>query len=138
MPSTAGRRKSLERRIYNRDYLLVDPDYVEMRPAANARMVAESFPDAKKSIRILDYGGGSGLLAERLRETGFSAATYDPFSRFDEVPEERFDLITCFEVMEHVPQPRETVAAMASLLKEGGCDPCFQRWCSPRSLSSLD
>jgi SAM-dependent methyltransferase len=112
--------EEFERRIYNRDYLLVDPDYVEMRPAANARMVAESFPDAKTSIRILDYGGGSGLLAERLRETGFSAATYDPFSTFDEVPEERFDLITCFEVMEHVPQPRETVAAMASLLKEGG------------------
>jgi 2-polyprenyl-6-hydroxyphenyl methylase/3-demethylubiquinone-9 3-methyltransferase len=114
------KQEEFQRRIYNDDYIRVDPDFVEARPAANARMVAESFPDAKGSIRILDYGGGSGLLAERLREMGFSAATYDPFSNFDGVPKERFDLITCFEVMEHVPQPKETVAAMVSLLKEDG------------------
>jgi SAM-dependent methyltransferase len=112
--------EEFQKRIYNRDYLLVDPDYVELRPAANARMVAESFPDCRSSIRILDYGGGSGLLAKRLREMGFSAATYDLFSSFNAIPEERFDLITCFEVMEHVPRPRETVAAMVSLLKEDG------------------
>jgi 2-polyprenyl-6-hydroxyphenyl methylase/3-demethylubiquinone-9 3-methyltransferase len=113
-------REDFQRRIYNGEYFVVDPDYVEARPAANARLVAESFAASMESIRILDYGGGSGVLAERLRETGFSAATYDPFSRFDAVPDERFDLITCFEVMEHVPRPRETVAAMASLLKEDG------------------
>jgi tetratricopeptide (TPR) repeat protein/SAM-dependent methyltransferase len=112
--------EEFQNRIYNNDYILVDPDFVEVRPAVNARMVAESFPDSRESIRILDYGGGSGLLAERLREMGFSAATYDPFSQFHEVPHERFDLITCFEVMEHVPQPRETVAAMVSLLNEDG------------------
>ena len=112
--------EEFRRRIYNDDYILVDPDYVEARPAANARLVAESFQASRDSMRILDYGGGSGLLAERLRERGFSAASYDPFARLDEVPDERFDLITCFEVMEHVPQPRETVAAMVSLLKDDG------------------
>jgi 2-polyprenyl-6-hydroxyphenyl methylase/3-demethylubiquinone-9 3-methyltransferase len=65
----------------------------------------------------LDFGGGSGLLAERLRAGGFRAETYDPFSSFCELPDGSFDLITCFEVLEHLPWPRETVAAMVSLLK---------------------
>lgn len=111
---------AFRRYIYNDDYAIVDPDYVEARPLNNGRLVAESFPEAKASIAILDYGGGSGLLAERLREQGFRASTYDPFSSFNQIPEERFDLITCFEVMEHVPSPEKTVAEMVGLLKKPG------------------
>jgi SAM-dependent methyltransferase len=106
--------------IYNDDYVIVDPDYVEVRPAGNAAVIAATFPEARSSITILDYGGGSGLLATRLREQGFTAATYDPFSEFCELPAERFDLITCFEVMEHVPFPEKTVAQMVSLMKKPG------------------
>ena len=51
---------------------------------------------------------------------GFAAETYDPFTKFNRMPEERFDLITCFEVMEHVPAPKTTVESMVSLLKEQG------------------
>jgi 2-polyprenyl-6-hydroxyphenyl methylase/3-demethylubiquinone-9 3-methyltransferase len=69
---------------------------------------------------VLDYGGGSGLLAAKLRDQGFDAATYDPFSDHNQLPDGKFDLITCFEVMEHVPFPKETVAAICGLLKEGG------------------
>ena len=112
--------EEFRRYIYNSDYGLVDPDYAEARPAANARLVAETFPLAREATRILDYGGGAGLLAERLRGQGFSAETYDPFSEFDALPSERFDLITCFEVMEHVPQPRQTVKTMTGLLKDEG------------------
>jgi tetratricopeptide (TPR) repeat protein len=61
--------EEFERRVYNKDYLVVDPDFVSVRPLANAGMVAETFQSSKQSIRILDYGGGSGLLAERLRAT---------------------------------------------------------------------
>ena len=112
--------EEFKRRIYNEEYILVDPDFAELRPAANARMVGESFRAWLDSIRILDYGGGTGVLAERLRGEGFEAETYDPFSSFNAMPSGRFDLITCFEVMEHVPQPRDTVKAMAGLLKEDG------------------
>jgi len=112
--------EDFRRYIYNADYGLVDPDYAETRPVGNARLVAESFEGSRDRIRILDYGGGSGLLAEQLRERGFRAETYDPFSEFDVMPEGRFDLVTCFEVMEHVPRPRETVAAMAGLLQDAG------------------
>ena len=106
--------------IYNEDYIKVDPNFVEVRPTTNAQVMADTFQGSRTSIHILDYGGGSGLTADLLRRQGFSAKTYDPFSEFNEIPTERFDLISCFEVMEHVPSPRETVARMISLLMETG------------------
>ena len=108
------------RNIYNAEYAVVDPDYAELRPSGNANLIAISFPDARDSISILDYGGGEGLMAARLRERGFNAKTFDPFSSFNELPQEQFDLITCFEVMEHVPAPRDTVASMVARLKRPG------------------
>jgi 2-polyprenyl-6-hydroxyphenyl methylase/3-demethylubiquinone-9 3-methyltransferase len=113
-------REDFQRQIYNAEYILVDPDYADSRPAGNARLVAESFAGARESIRILDYGGGTGLLAKLLRAQGFDAGTYDPFSELDRAPEGLYDLITCFEVMEHVTWPRETAGTMAGLLSEGG------------------
>lgn len=127
------------RHIYNSDYAQVDPDYAEARPAGNARLVAESFAASRKTMRILDYGGGSGLLAERLRAQGFDAETYDPVSdpvsEVDALPEGQFDLVTAFEVLEHLPQPREAISEMAGMLKEEGAilfstlaqPPAFQR-----------
>jgi Methyltransferase domain len=112
--------EAFRKSIYNEDYVMVDPDYVEARPAGNAMVIATSFPDARGSMTVLDYGGGGGLLAERLREQGFTASTYDPFSSFNVMPEEQFDLVTCFEVMEHVPWPEKTVAEMVGLMKKPG------------------
>jgi 2-polyprenyl-6-hydroxyphenyl methylase/3-demethylubiquinone-9 3-methyltransferase len=106
--------------IYNDDYIVVDPDFVELRPTGNANGLADTFKASRTSIDILDYGGGSGLTASLLRKQGFSATTYDPFSEFDTIPTKPFDLISCFEVMEHVPSPKETVATMVSLLKDSG------------------
>jgi SAM-dependent methyltransferase len=106
--------------VYNDDYIVVDPDFVELRPAGNANLIAHSFPDAKTSIRILDYGGGNGVLAARLCDAGFSAKTYDPYSSLNQLPAEKFDMVTCFEVLEHVPTPQTTIAAMVSLLKQPG------------------
>jgi len=106
--------------IYNADYPLVDPDCLETRPAGNAKLIAETFGASRDSLRILDYGGGNGLLAKRLSGAGFCAQTYDPFSPWNELPHGNFDLITAFEVLEHLPQPRETVASMARLLGDPG------------------
>jgi len=106
--------------IYNDGYIVVDPEFVEVRPSGNARLVAMSLPAARSSSSILDFGGGTGLFASRLRDDGFTAATYDPFSSFNQLPQEKFDFITCFEVMEHVPSPKDTVATMVSLLKQPG------------------
>ncbi|HWZ52996.1 MAG TPA: tetratricopeptide repeat protein [Granulicella sp.] len=125
-----------QRHIYNDAYIEVDPDFVEVRPASNARMIATDFGGFRASISLLDYGGGAGVLAQRLRAQGFRAATYDPFSSFNEMPAETFDLITCFEVMEHVPFPKETVATMVSLLKNKGVI-IFSTLVQPAGFESL-
>ena len=122
--------------IYNDDYIVVDPDFVELRPVGNAHLIANSFPDAKSSIRILDYGGGNGVLAQRLRDAGFSASTYDPYSGFNELPTERFDLVTCFEVLEHVPTPDKTIATMVSLLKHPGAI-LFSTLVQPKEFAAI-
>jgi 2-polyprenyl-3-methyl-5-hydroxy-6-metoxy-1,4-benzoquinol methylase len=128
-------KEAFRKHIYNEHYIAVDPDFVEIRPAGNAKLVAGSFQAARSSIEILDFGGGAGLLAHRLREQQFYATTYDPFSSFDEMPAEKFDLITCFEVMEHVPFPKDTVATMVSMLKDQGAI-LFSTLLQPASFES--
>jgi SAM-dependent methyltransferase len=107
-------------RIYNADYVLVDPDFVDTRPRQNAELIRKTFAASRESIEILDYGGGSGLMADLLVKNGFRAATFDPFSEHNQRPRGRFQLITCFEVLEHVPFPHQTAADMNVLLADGG------------------
>ncbi len=122
--------------IYNASYLTVDPDFAELRPLGNARLIAHTFAASKATLNILDYGGGSGLLAKQLRNEGFAAATYDPFSEFNVLPETTFDLVTSFEVMEHVPSPKETAAHMVKLLKPGGAI-LFSTLVQPQTFASI-
>jgi SAM-dependent methyltransferase len=106
--------------IYNDQYILLDPEYSDIRPHRTAAHMADwlrGFEDA----RILDYGSGSGLFAEHMRNAGFHHVTnYDPFSD-PKRPAELFDLITCIEVIEHSPTPIETLSDLASFLNQEGC-----------------
>ena len=106
--------------IYNDDYITVDPDFVEVRPVGNAQTVEQFLGGSRPQINILDYGGGTGRTAELLRERGFSATTYDPFSIHNEMPSGKFDLVICFEVAEHVPFPLQTMTSMKSFVNKGG------------------
>jgi hypothetical protein len=112
--------EAFRKHIYNETYAVIDPDYAELRPKANATLIAETFGPSRLQIRILDYGGGTGLLAQQLRSQSFSAETYDPFTAFTVKPISKFHLITCFEVMEHVPFPIDTVSTMVALLEDQG------------------
>jgi 2-polyprenyl-6-hydroxyphenyl methylase/3-demethylubiquinone-9 3-methyltransferase len=70
--------EDFRRCIYNDDYVRVDPDYLQRRPRANANFLCRLLAGPKPN-RILDYGGGNGLLAEVLRAGGFAQTdTYDP------------------------------------------------------------
>jgi 2-polyprenyl-6-hydroxyphenyl methylase/3-demethylubiquinone-9 3-methyltransferase len=113
--------EDFQRYIYNEDYLLVDPDYQEARPGINAANLCRLF-SATKPGRVLDYGGGDGVLAERLRAEGFpQVVTYDPFvPRYSARPPDRFDCVLCFEVVEHSTDPLRTFADMNNFLADPG------------------
>lgn len=107
--------------IYNGDYVRFDPDFVEARPREMARMVRGLVGEALLArLSVLDYGGGSGRLRDYLREAGVRhVESYDPFFQ-DGEPQARFDLVLCFEVLEHACHPRRLVAELRRMLNPSG------------------
>ena len=94
---------------------------------------------------LLDVGCGGGILSEALAETGAQVTGIDlsqasleaarqhaksrgvqvdyRYESVEEVAQRQagsFDAVTCMEMLEHVPQPGEIVAACARALKPGG------------------
>lgn len=111
-----------EERIYNKDYVVVDPDYVDARPRANAKVLAQMFSNRALSFRHLDYGGGKGLLSSQLSQLGWQSCSYDPFvdreTRTDQIG--KFDLVTAYEVFEHVPDPKKLMNDLSGLINPDG------------------
>jgi hypothetical protein len=78
------------------------------------------FPDAKT---MLDYGGGYGLLVRMMRDEGFNFYRQDIycenlFARYFDIsdaPVSKFDVLTAFEVFEHLENPLDEIAKMFSL-----------------------
>lgn len=114
----------------------------DINPARLA-FVQQRCPLAGK--RVLDLGCGGGLLSEALATCGAEVTGADLGSdvidvarlhllesrlpvEYLEISAEQlareqpasFDAITCMEMLEHVPEPGEVLAACAALLKPGG------------------
>ena len=108
--------------VYNEFYVKVDPDYVYKRPAEDAATIINRFGSVKHQIRHLDYGGGQGVLSSILRENGFDSIAYDPFVNKDVNLSDlgKFDLITSFEVFEHVPDVHHLMTTLGGLRKDNG------------------
>src|SRR5690606_13484379 len=59
--------------------------------------------------------------AATLARAGFEVTSYDPFHPGHcERPVGTFDLVTCFETLEHMPDPRGGAADIASFLRDDG------------------
>jgi 2-polyprenyl-6-hydroxyphenyl methylase/3-demethylubiquinone-9 3-methyltransferase len=94
---------------------------------------------------VLDVGCGGGILAEAMARLGAKVTGIDLSEKplkvaqlhllesglavdyrlasaedFSIQNEEQFDIVTCMELLEHVPDPASTVAACAKLAKHGG------------------
>ena len=108
------------RLIYNDDYVKLDPEYLADRPMQNADLMVQKLAGFE-TARILDYGAGGGQFAERMAALGFrSVESYDPFS-IPSRPKGRFDIVTCFEVIEHIPSPVAAMNDIQSFLYDHGC-----------------
>lgn len=69
------------------------------------------YPGAKRTV---DYGGGYGMLTRMLRDRGHDCSIYDPYcdnlfaAGFEaKLDQERFELLTAFEVFEHLAEPHK-------------------------------
>jgi len=115
-------REDFRTQIYNEGYADADPDYAGSRPAASAELIGTLFGEACRGLDVLDYGGGDGALAGLLAsQHGMVADVYDPFNpACDIAPHRLFPLITCFEVLEHTPDPRATIFEIAGLVQSDG------------------
>lgn len=107
--------------IYNEDYIKVDPEYAGVRPHRVAKWFMNY--EHNKDLSILDFGAGNSSFAEYIKQHGYKAESYDPMWEIN-VPQEwynnKFDLITAFEVFEHTPDPKGTVLQILLLLKITG------------------
>lgn len=113
-------REQFLERIYNDDYVAVDPDYLAKRPQNSRELLNHLFGAHKESFVHLDFGGGDGHLSRLLCEDGWDSASWDPF--FDpgsSLDGRRFDLITAFEVFEHAPDPQQMMRQLVSAAHQG-------------------
>ncbi len=108
------------RDVYNHEYVNIDPDYLEVRPKANAGALLTIFNNQQAQINHLDYGGGNGKLSQELVLNGWRSRSYDPFPSSDNGIETlgKFNLITAFEVFEHVPRPEHLMKNLVSLMDD--------------------
>jgi Methyltransferase domain len=90
--------------IYNDGYAAVDPDYQAARPRNNADLVKQLWGPHKAQT------------------DGFPVAvTYDPMvPAYARIPERKFELVTCFETLEHLPDPAGGIARLLDCVAEPG------------------
>jgi 2-polyprenyl-3-methyl-5-hydroxy-6-metoxy-1,4-benzoquinol methylase len=76
----------------------------------------------KVETRVLGYGGGNDVFCTALRANGFPVAvTYDPMvPEYSRRPDGKFDLVTCFETLEHLPDPQAGITQIIECIAEPG------------------
>lgn len=97
---------------------LNDPGYRRFLSRLVTPLTAKIPPNASG----LDYGCGPGpLLAKMLQEQGHKVQVFDPY--YADTPDtlqNRYDFVTCTEVVEHFRQPQREFQRLFALLKPTG------------------
>lgn len=86
-------------------------------------LIGLAFPGAR---RFLDFGGGAGLLVRMMRDRGFDFRLQDKYCAnifaggFEAQPGERFDMVTCMEVAEHMLDPLPAFHELRAMVEGAG------------------
>jgi len=108
-------------RVYNADYALADPPFLDERPRRLAAYLECVLGEVLPEVSLLDYGAGEGKMVEGLRRAGLEqGVVYDPYHASTPVPEGRYELVTAFEVVEHVPDQGALFDQLSALVAPGG------------------
>ncbi|MGD8559424.1 MAG: bifunctional 2-polyprenyl-6-hydroxyphenol methylase/3-demethylubiquinol 3-O-methyltransferase UbiG [Gammaproteobacteria bacterium] len=120
----------------------------EFKPLHDINPLRLNYIDERATLigkRVIDVGCGGGILAESMAQRNAQVTGIDmgeaPLSvarlhglesdvdvdyqqttaeSMAEQHREQFDIVTCMEMLEHVPDPTETISACAQLVKPGG------------------
>ncbi len=85
-------------------------------------ILAEAMAGCRATVKGIDLSAKALRVAELHRYESLAAVEYELVSAEElavRAPES-FDVLTCMEMLEHVPDPASTVAACVRLLKPGG------------------
>jgi hypothetical protein len=83
-------------------------------------LLSASILSIGRSSTIMDFGGGDGFVCRLLRDLGFDAVVYDKYVKntyaegFQGSLGRRAQVITCFEVWEHLSRPSEEIGVLFS------------------------
>ena len=120
----------------------------EFKPLHDINPLRLNFIDERAGLagkKVLDVGCGGGILSESMAQRGAEVSGIDmgeaPLSvaklhqlesglninyrritaeELAEQEPEQYDVVTCLEMLEHVPEPAKVIAACARLVKPGG------------------
>lgn len=108
------------RDIYNDEYHRIDDEYLAARPNFNFGRFCRNF-SMHTNQSLLDYGGGSGVFSDCVKNAGSSEAhTFDPFANNSATLCADYDFVTAFEVMEHCVDPLKSFKNLFGHLKPTG------------------
>lgn len=102
-------------KVYNDEYPVLDNGYQGGRAGPMANALLLGFRGRLQELTFLDYGCGTGVQTEVMRKFGANATGWDPYMGSD-TPKDKYDVVTCSEIMEHSIDPLKTVRDLIGFL----------------------